>query len=957
VMASNAAGVTAEATRTVVLDTQAPVIGWAAPFDSAITKQAIVDVSGSITDATVVTLTLNGAPVGLTPVDPLTKSFLALEPVIDDGPATLTLVATDGAGNVATVKRTITKDATAPVITVIDPIEGSSASTSTQVVIGSVNDLTTSTLTINGVSQPIAADGGFSSSVTLAAGPNAIVIVATDAAGNSSSATRHVSFSQNQDHRLRVIDGGGVTFGTFLRDTILPFGTVVPYSFASKQGHDSVFVVLDDTLASRSGSIVMNQDRVIEVAADTIYTIGGLSTGAQGAVTRIQALLTAADKAAAYRELFDFTLKRALSGDVATLLRDNSLAWYLTVDPVRDSAAIDAVNAALNGVAFGAYVYPGRTYFMMPPFRSTAFIGKDPGLIGIAPARLSAPPPAQLAVIPDWQRESPLEYTTLTFVNGIFTDPGDPLTMTDGAYLTESILVAQATSYPRFANGRTLVTHVYNATRSVELQEYDRVHPCTRPTMRELFIRKPLISGIRYAACKGVRFERRIASIDLVESVTQRIQLLLHLPPTTPAVDAVVSHVKQHRTQWSEHNILIGHSQGNLVTALAMRQLPAREGHPLQVAPACLATVALASPTPKSAFDLEEPYKKGFTVDGDIIRATLSAGWPIISTPFSEAAKARAEQSTSPLTPVIEGVTIHKVNESYLGDPTASALVWQYATELHKECLTNELRVTPLARTVQVGEEFEIEPIVINQNGNRIHGRELNVLGNRNLTPIGTRNRYDTTAYRFVINTPRETPQSVTVYGRPLNEYLTVTVPLVPVSGVSVSERDSSWYVSVAGYNGGLGISGVQTPEGDWDGAEGTCGTIKRVYGSTGPSGTAWGDFELHCIRRYTATRGVVTHPIVLPQVTRYEHRWVRADEDPAAAGWYTENDTLAVCGAKVCIKGVIVRAVDQTNSAVATSSLVSPAMLANRIGPTSPVRPQAAIRRPASPSVKARQE
>src|SRR5439155_15526167 len=120
-----------------------------------------------ITDRTAVSVTLNGAAIGVTRIDALTSTFLGLQPLVDDGLATLTLVATDAAGNVTVAKHTITKDATPPVITVQDPAVGVSTTATTLQVDGSVSDLTVISLTINGQAVVIAQDGGFATSIPL----------------------------------------------------------------------------------------------------------------------------------------------------------------------------------------------------------------------------------------------------------------------------------------------------------------------------------------------------------------------------------------------------------------------------------------------------------------------------------------------------------------------------------------------------------------------------------------------------------------------------------------------------------------------------------------------------------------------------------------------------------------------------------------------------------------------
>ena len=187
VVATNAAGLSATATRHVVRDTQAPALGWAAPADSAITTLSTIDVTGTIADATATTLTVNGAAVA---VNATTKAYTTTLPLAADGVASITLVATDAAGNTTTQTRTVTRDATPPQVTVQEPDAGLVTQAATVHVSGSVSDLTKSTLTVNGVALTVAADGGFTGDVALTAGANTLAFVAVDAAGNRTQVDR-----------------------------------------------------------------------------------------------------------------------------------------------------------------------------------------------------------------------------------------------------------------------------------------------------------------------------------------------------------------------------------------------------------------------------------------------------------------------------------------------------------------------------------------------------------------------------------------------------------------------------------------------------------------------------------------------------------------------------------------------------------------------------------------------
>lgn len=115
---------------------------------------------------------------------------------LSDGPHTFTLNASDFDGNAATeVSTAFTVDTVPPVLTVTSPSDNFTTNQSTVMVTGTTNDPTSNTvsLTVNGELVEIGPDGAFSYEFTLSEGENTITIIATDAAGKSSTVVRHVT--------------------------------------------------------------------------------------------------------------------------------------------------------------------------------------------------------------------------------------------------------------------------------------------------------------------------------------------------------------------------------------------------------------------------------------------------------------------------------------------------------------------------------------------------------------------------------------------------------------------------------------------------------------------------------------------------------------------------------------------------------------------------------------------
>ncbi len=144
----------------------------------------------------------SGAAVKVTPEVSGATGTAEYTPVeaLAEGQHTIVAYCKDYDGNTsdnATI--TFTVDTVAPVLNVDSPTEGLKTNVAQLTVSGTTNDATSSPVTIQ-ISvgsqsyQPTVGEGGaFSQQVTLSEGENTITIVATDAAGKSTTVTRHVT--------------------------------------------------------------------------------------------------------------------------------------------------------------------------------------------------------------------------------------------------------------------------------------------------------------------------------------------------------------------------------------------------------------------------------------------------------------------------------------------------------------------------------------------------------------------------------------------------------------------------------------------------------------------------------------------------------------------------------------------------------------------------------------------
>ncbi|MGD0589793.1 MAG: RHS repeat-associated core domain-containing protein [Bacteroidota bacterium] len=187
VVATDAAGNQAKVTRTVRRDTQPPVLTISSPLDSSITNLQSITVNGTVADSTKVTLTINGNAVTVG-----TGGVFSYQLSVTEGLNTITVVATDAAGNKTTVTRTVRRDTQAPIVNLISPVDSLLTNQLSVTVSGTVVDSTAVTMTINGNNVLVGTNGTFSTQLTLVEGMNIITVVATDAATNQTTVVRHV---------------------------------------------------------------------------------------------------------------------------------------------------------------------------------------------------------------------------------------------------------------------------------------------------------------------------------------------------------------------------------------------------------------------------------------------------------------------------------------------------------------------------------------------------------------------------------------------------------------------------------------------------------------------------------------------------------------------------------------------------------------------------------------------
>jgi Glucodextranase, domain B len=179
VVAKNAAGLTTQESSTVTVDTSAPSLAISSPLTGSLTRNPVAEVNGTTEPGA--TVVVNGVPASVS-----SGGAFSLALTLQEGANTITAVATDPAGNTATVSVVVTLDNVRPALTLSSPASGYT-NHSAVVVSGSTEPGVT--LTVDGTGVSVGGSGNFTTTLSLPDGPHTIVVVATDAAGNQATAS------------------------------------------------------------------------------------------------------------------------------------------------------------------------------------------------------------------------------------------------------------------------------------------------------------------------------------------------------------------------------------------------------------------------------------------------------------------------------------------------------------------------------------------------------------------------------------------------------------------------------------------------------------------------------------------------------------------------------------------------------------------------------------------------
>ena len=182
-VATDAAGNSAQTTHRVVRDATPPTISIDQPLAGTVRKASPVDVVGTASDPHLQSVAVNGTTAGLTG-----STFLSANVPLGEGSTQIVAEATDAAGNVAQATRTVVLDTQPPSLSITDPAAGTVVPDGTITVSGTAADPHLDRVEIDGVAAQLAG-GSWTGSATLTEGGNTIDVRAYDRLGWSTAAS------------------------------------------------------------------------------------------------------------------------------------------------------------------------------------------------------------------------------------------------------------------------------------------------------------------------------------------------------------------------------------------------------------------------------------------------------------------------------------------------------------------------------------------------------------------------------------------------------------------------------------------------------------------------------------------------------------------------------------------------------------------------------------------------
>ncbi|HXE60280.1 MAG TPA: hypothetical protein VN607_06215 [Gemmatimonadaceae bacterium] len=498
--------------------------------------------------------------------------------------------------------------------------------------------------------------------------------------------------------RFTVLVGPGVRGFPNASDSLWAYGTKVRYGFLPAPGYENVVVRVDGMPALPIGLVVTDTEHVLTVTADRRVVLRSAALRLYGQARR---LLTSSDPMAAYQAYLDAAdaYAASLSRSHEEAMRDLQDVEFLAFDPIRDSAALRRLDAALDGQVFevGATSVGGAGASQLGAGLRSA--GRA-GALDAAGATDSVEP------------------TVFLYINGIATPQFGP----EGAVATRTELKGIVSEVPFLAGHSTIsVQHFYNRTYRDQrpTPEQQRTH-CVALFASRVLLRYLGANSFApfMASCTADQSYRRFSDHDLLECIRQMLAILANTDAVEADAAALAARIQTLRSLGS-HVILVPHSQGNLMANQAIHLLHSvtREFDPSRDS-TCIGLVSLASPTSRR-WELGEHYIAPIVVRGDLV-PTFDNDWLPIDTDLSHELLDHPSLETA-FKPT--GIILHSVLDSYFSQPQSRAAIRMGLGNVYRACAVASVMVQPTTMTLTVDGRGGLSALSLNAFGDTLGGR------------------------------------------------------------------------------------------------------------------------------------------------------------------------------------------------------------------------------------------
>jgi hypothetical protein len=245
-----------------------PAVAITAPADLAIERNAVITVSGTVTDAS--SVEVNGIHAAVA-----NGTFTASGVPLAQGRTVITAKGTSDSGSVATSTILVYRDSIPPRVVLRYPLDGAIVGQPSIDVTGMVDDIVVGTINsaqmsvrVNDVQAEVANRAFVAKGISLTPGLNTIRVVGTDQGGNSVTVTATVNYDNSAQTKIAVVSGDDQT-GLVGAMLAAPIAVKVTNNGIPVSGRMVTFEVVENngTLTGSNGT-----DRIVSAATDSTGT-------------------------------------------------------------------------------------------------------------------------------------------------------------------------------------------------------------------------------------------------------------------------------------------------------------------------------------------------------------------------------------------------------------------------------------------------------------------------------------------------------------------------------------------------------------------------------------------------------------------------------------------------------------------------------------------------------------